>query len=64
MTREELDAITRVALARAQAAAGEVLVEFKHRFPEDEPLIEAIHQRQREALTMLMPSPDVRTSGR
>jgi hypothetical protein len=64
MTREQIDDCTTVAVIRSMAAAAEVLEEFKHRYPEDEPLIEAIHQRQKEALTMLIPLPDVKHSGK
>jgi hypothetical protein len=64
MLREQVDEVTRVAVIRAMAAAGQVCREFVHRFPEDEPLIEAIHQRQREDLSLLIPLPDVRASGK
>ena len=64
MSKDELDAIAWCAITRCMAAAGDICEQFKHRFPNEEPLIEELHQRQREAMTMLIATPDVRTSGR
>jgi hypothetical protein len=59
MTRDELDAITRVALARAQAGLNDLYDEFESRYrdAESHALVTELRQRTREALLMLCPSP-------
>lgn len=67
MSREELDAVTRVAIQRSMARVDDVLTEFRSRelgHTDAETLIEAIRGRLREDLTMLIPAPEVRHSGR
>ena len=64
MTREHMAEIERVAIIRAMCAAGDVCEEFKHRYPNEEPLIEEIRMRQREAMGILISVPDVKHSGR
>jgi len=64
MLKEHADEVARVAIIRAMCAAGDVCEEFKHRYPNEEPLIEEIRMRQREAMGILIAVPDVKHSGR
>lgn len=61
MTRDELNAISRVAISRARVRIDDVLTEIKSRemgHVDAETLIEAIRQRMHEELTMLIPLPE------
>jgi hypothetical protein len=66
ITQEELAVIQRTPILRAMSAADELLTEFRCRemSEEAEQLIEEIRLRLRERLSLLIPLPDVRHSGK
>lgn len=67
MSKDELDAVTRVAIARVRARMDETLTEFKSRelgHTDAESLIESIRQRLHEDLAMMVDVQLVRVSGK
>lgn len=67
MSRDELDAITRVAVARCQAKVAHVLNEYRGREmgnPAGQALIGQIQDTMYDELAALCPEPEVRHSGK
>lgn len=67
MTRDELDTISRVAIARARVVVDDVCNEFRCHEMGDaraEALVGQIQDRMHERLETLIPNPEVRHSGK
>ena len=67
MTRDEIDEVSRVAVARARVVVDDVLTEFRSRemgHVDAEVLIEDIRRRLHDDLLLLISLPEVKHSGR